>query len=584
MGVDSRLMRKRILFRCDGGDRPEIGLGHIVRDLALAEELTKHRDINVHFVVRGSPEAAEQVRQRGFPLTPLRFDEDDLIPTQDSMAAFQPDIFVGDCLSYTPGLLKMVKAAGAVLITLDYHGADRALADLSINGLLPTGDGLYEGYDYIVLPNTVPAIADQNPIKKDVESVFVSFGGFDSADLTSMVIDAVGASEGGRQYDVVVSKVYAKFDNLRKSAAKYSNVRLYQDPSDYPQLLSRADMAIVAGGLTMFQAAAFGVPAIVVSQYPHQATNAERLAREGAVEHAGLAQEIDGDAVLRRVDRLANDALRRHEMARKGRLLLDGLGLQRVSQLIGLVDRLDWDSHFFGLNIATLHPRRVRDSIMRFALAKCAEERIDCLYYLCDCNDAESVKLAEANRFHFVDIRLEFEICLNKAPPWTAEPPTAGTEIRTARESDIPELAKIAEESYVHSRYYFDRRFPIELYRRFYRDWVAKSVRGQFEKVAFVATVDGRAAGYVTCGPKGLNRGRIGLVGISPLHQGRGLGKQLIARAFAWFREQNLPMVEVVTQGRNIPAQRLYQSCGFRTGRANLWYHKWLGDASSAVE
>jgi hypothetical protein len=31
----------------------------------------------------------------------------------------------------------------------------------------------------------------------------------------------------------------------------------------------------------------------------------------------------------------------------------------------------------------------------------------------------------------------------------------------------------------------------------------------------------------------------------------------------------------VVTQGNNLAAQRLYQTCGFLSRDLQLWYHKW---------
>ena len=54
---------------------------------------------------------------------------------------------------------------------------------------------------------------------------------------------------------------------------------------------------------------------------------------------------------------------------------------------------------------------------------------------------------------------------------------------------------------------------------------------------------------------------------------GSAKGKQ---DAVAWrCAERGLSDVTVVTQGRNVPALRTFESCGFRTTDVGLWFHKW---------
>ncbi len=78
--------------------------------------------------------------------------------------------------------------------------------------------------------------------------------------------------------------------------------------------------------------------------------------------------------------------------------------------------------------------------------------------------------------------------------------------------------------------------------------------------------------------------GRIGLVGVATHNRGRGIGTQLVLRALDWFAGQDVETVTVVTQGRNIGAQSLYQRCGFIIQSHQLWYHKWyrLPDLATA--
>jgi len=52
-------------------------------------------------------------------------------------------------------------------------------------------------------------------------------------------------------------------------------------------------------------------------------------------------------------------------------------------------------------------------------------------------------------------------------------------------------------------------------------------------------------------------------------------GKSLLLVALDWFASQGAKEVRVVTQGKNIAAQRLYQRCGFVIRDLQLWYHKW---------
>ena len=51
---------------------------------------------------------------------------------------------------------------------------------------------------------------------------------------------------------------------------------------------------------------------------------------------------------------------------------------------------------------------------------------------------------------------------------------------------------------------------------------------------------------------------------------------QAVRRFLSWSRQQHAKRVTVVTQGRNLAAQRLYQGNGFVTASLQLWYHRWF--------
>jgi dTDP-4-amino-4,6-dideoxy-D-galactose acyltransferase len=231
---------------------------------------------------------------------------------------------------------------------------------------------------------------------------------------------------------------------------------------------------------------------------------------------------------------------------------------------------LEWDSAFFGLRIATAGSApRSRDEIDA-AFAWCREQSVDCLYLLVGADDVATLRAAGDRGFRFVDVRMTYAIELSSARAASESAP-----IRAARESDVAALRAIAAASHTDSRFYADGRFARERCDELYATWIEKSCRGWADAV-LVADHDGAPAAYLTCHARDNGRGEIGLVGVDARVQGRGLGRALVASALRWFAERELERATVVTQGRNVAAQRLYQSAGFRTAEVGLWHHRWF--------
>ena len=90
-----------------------------------------------------------------------------------------------------------------------------------------------------------------------------------------------------------------------------------------------------------------------------------------------------------------------------------------------------------------------------------------------------------------------------------------------------------------------------------------------------VAVQDGQPAGYCTCSVSPDGTGNIGLIAVDSRWRRARLGTALVASALGYFRAEGMRAATVVTQGRNIASQRLYQRCGFATQSIQLWYHRW---------
>jgi dTDP-4-amino-4,6-dideoxy-D-galactose acyltransferase len=224
---------------------------------------------------------------------------------------------------------------------------------------------------------------------------------------------------------------------------------------------------------------------------------------------------------------------------------------------------LEWDSCFFGVEIAQVVSTRLDPPAVEGVDRWCDARRIDCVYFL-----ADEPGGAEDAGFRLVDVRVELTRTL--APPPAAPDPR----VRPAEARDLPALRAIARTSHRDSRFYRDARFPRDRCDALYETWIAKSCEGSAAGV-LVADLDGTVTGYVTCEQPAPATGRIGLFAVASDARGRGTGTALVASALAWLGARGVESVTVATQGRNVAAQQLYQAAGFRTAALRLWYHRW---------
>jgi dTDP-4-amino-4,6-dideoxy-D-galactose acyltransferase len=136
-------------------------------------------------------------------------------------------------------------------------------------------------------------------------------------------------------------------------------------------------------------------------------------------------------------------------------------------------------------------------------------------------------------------------------------------------------LSDLAARSHYDSRFYADGRFPKDGCDRLFRTWIERSCTDHsFAQAVFVPEVEGKPAGYITLGVKN-GIGDIGLIAVEQCYRGQGIGNALLFRSLEWFRNQGVRKVEVVTQGRNINALRMYEKAGFRLESMRLWFHWW---------
>jgi dTDP-4-amino-4,6-dideoxy-D-galactose acyltransferase len=235
---------------------------------------------------------------------------------------------------------------------------------------------------------------------------------------------------------------------------------------------------------------------------------------------------------------------------------------------------LRWDTEHFGVRIGRVRARRLDGTALDDALEWADAQAIACLYLLVDSDDPHTLRLAASRGLRFVDVR----VSLGRALGEMAHVPVPdGVLVRPAQDEDAPALVAMAAAGHEDTRFHADGRFDAGAVERLYAQWMRGSLDGTLADVVLVAQSRDELVGYITVSRE-RRLGRIGLVGVARVGRGAGVGRALVLCALRHCAAAGLEALEVVTQGRNVAAQRLYEACGFRVERTQIWFHGWADE------
>jgi UDP-N-acetylglucosamine:LPS N-acetylglucosamine transferase len=117
-----------------------------------------------------------------------------------------------------------------------------------------------------------------------------------------------------------------------------SYVEAVRNPPDLEKRMIRADMAISASGQTLYELARCGTPTIAFCSGPDQVHNLFALAASGVVMSTGDATELEWSREIRAaIVFLLGNSAKRTAMSQAGQSLIDGLGADRLVEVITLL-------------------------------------------------------------------------------------------------------------------------------------------------------------------------------------------------------------------------------------------------------
>lgn len=133
---------------------------------------------------------------------------------------------------------------------------------------------------------------------------------------------------------VVVGAFHADRDILKDMSAKSDSLYVYENVKNMAKLMRRCDIAVSAGGITLYELCACGVPTVAYTFADNQQPAVEVFERRGLLSLAGdiRGQETSESClqIAGKLDGLVRDERERAKMSARMSKLVDGRGAQRI--------------------------------------------------------------------------------------------------------------------------------------------------------------------------------------------------------------------------------------------------------------
>lgn len=365
----------KIAFRADAS--LEIGTGHVMRCLTLADELTRQGH-QCWFVCREHKgHLGDLINSKGYDLTllPARKDnklstrdgssdnyalwlgvpwEEDACQTLDAIVQLKPDWLVVDHYALDAQWERILTNGVENIMVIDDlsnrnhecsllldQNLGRAASDYE--GLLPAYCQRLIGPRYALLRPEFTEHREQSLSRRqhpEIKRLLISLGGVDRTNVTGHVLEALSASAlpARTQLDIVMGAAAPDLDEVRQQAAlSRFQATVNVNVQDMAERMCLADLSIGAAGSTSWERCCLGLPTVLVVLADNQVSGARALEASGAAIAICDAEQVGTTLPSALAGLLDSGQLKC--MSEAAADITDGNGVYRTAQAISATGR-----------------------------------------------------------------------------------------------------------------------------------------------------------------------------------------------------------------------------------------------------
>lgn len=328
-------------------------MGHLMRCLALANAFPG--DIDIFFITKSAGKTVELIKENGYKLISVSGVgqvQDELGLVKNAIINNDIDILIIDSYELAYDYLVSMKKVVDKLVSIHDFAPFPFSADIVINGNIYAGELNYKSVDgdarfllgtkYLLMRDEFKELPGRN-LNKKVKNILVTVGGGDPLNLTPVIIKGINMIEGNialidkdnLHLDIVIGPAFTNLEEIVSMVRGVNiDISLHFNVNKISKLMLDCDLAISAGGTTLYELSATGTPAVSILQADNQVQGAGMLAAKGTIINLGMGDKLNIETIVEKITELIVDFELRKRMSRVGQKLVDGRGADRCVEEI----------------------------------------------------------------------------------------------------------------------------------------------------------------------------------------------------------------------------------------------------------
>lgn len=319
-----------------------IATGHVTRCLSIADAV-KSLGEDTTFIL-ADEQAVELISGRGYQYIVLHTKWDDMESEISSLLNIISEknmkrILI-DSYQVTKNYLKKLQERLEIYYIDDlnaFHYSVDAIISYEINWEACLyhenyrNTRLYLGPQYTPL-RKVFINCIKKEIKPKVEKLLLLSGGTDSYNFLESTLERI-KRENYQQIVVICGHYYPDYEGFCKKYEAETNIWIYKSVTNIEKYMIDADVAISAGGMTLYELCACGTPSISYTMADNQLEAVHTFAKMKMVDYAGdIRKENVVDRIKDYLERYSSNQKLRQERSLRMQQLVDGKGALRIAE------------------------------------------------------------------------------------------------------------------------------------------------------------------------------------------------------------------------------------------------------------